>query len=168
MGSINPCTVLRSFYCTGNVMLMRKQLSATAWVIWLCTYVKYMYMYVLAIPWSWCTCSVFLQFILQFSFGVFVAHMVLKNVSTSNACQAMFCSPQLPTATTWLVWSWHLKGYKYFTSSSAVKTLTRLSGPKVSDGYAMLMKPNKVENSYNPCLPLPGCNGCVHLRIELK
>ena len=29
MASINPCTALRSFYCTGNAMLMRPEKAET-------------------------------------------------------------------------------------------------------------------------------------------
>ena len=54
MASINPCTALRSFYCTGNAMLMRPEKAETAVCHCLGDMAVRMRK-VLAIPRSWCS-----------------------------------------------------------------------------------------------------------------
>ena len=59
-----------------------------------------------------------------------------------------------------VVWSWRLKGCK---SALAVKgSSARLSGREGSDGYAMLMSPNKDETAVHGC----HCQGDMAVRMR--
>ena len=78
----------------------------------------------------------------------------------THAVGGLPCGPQ-PPATTFVMWSWCLKGC--FASASAVKgRLHRALVLLLPDGFAMLMRPNKAETAVHGC----HCPGDMAVRMR--